>query len=103
MSNFRSFFTNFTRPDFARDGNRALSTVRLEQGPLEQFSFSMEPQLRKLGLPTALDKGVVVLTTDYIVCEEGKPLTPEAAKVLVRFFQVLQRFFSPFRNCSTFK
>lgn len=35
----------------------AQMAVTLDEGPLEQFSHSMEPQLRQLGLPTALKKG----------------------------------------------
>lgn len=43
--------------DYARAGNRAQMDITLEEGPLEQFPHSMEPQLRQLGLPTALKKG----------------------------------------------
>lgn len=43
--------------DYARAGNVAQMAVTLDEGPLEQFSHSMEPQLRQLGLPTALKKG----------------------------------------------
>lgn len=44
--------------DFARAGNKATFTVTLDPGPLEQFPHSMEPQLRQLGLPTALKRGM---------------------------------------------
>ncbi|KAF1895324.1 hypothetical protein Lal_00043970 [Lupinus albus] len=30
-------------------------------------------------------KGVVELVSDYVVCEEGKPLSPEAARILLPF------------------
>lgn len=43
--------------DYARAGNKAQMDITLEEGPLEQFPHSMEPQLRQLGLPTALKKG----------------------------------------------
>lgn len=43
--------------DYARAGNKAAFTVSLDPGPLEQFPHSMEPQLRQLGLPTALKRG----------------------------------------------
>merc|ERR1719244_1973188 len=56
--------------------------VVLKEGPLEGFSHSMEPQLRQLGLPTKLVKGVVTLTRDYVVCKEGDSLKPEQARVL---------------------
>ncbi|NWR77810.1 MRT4 protein, partial [Centropus unirufus] len=76
------WFSKFREVDFARAGNKATYTVRLDTGPLEQFSHSMEPQLRQLGLPTALKKGVVTLLSDYEVCKEGDVLTPEQARIL---------------------
>ena len=30
------------------------------QGPLDQFTHSMEPNLRQLGLPTSLQKGIIL-------------------------------------------
>ena len=51
------WFTKYTEMDYARAGNKATFTVNLDPGPLEQFPHSMEPQLRQLGLPTALKKG----------------------------------------------
>jgi len=55
----------------------------LESGPLNDFPYSMEPQLRKLGLPTALQRGVINLTQDYTVCTKGSVLTPEQVQILV--------------------
>jgi len=43
----------------------------------------MEPQLRKLGLPTTLKTGVVTCLFDYTVCNKGDVLTPEQAQLLV--------------------
>ena len=54
------------------------------QGPLDQFSHSIEPYLRSLGLPTSLERGKVVLLQDHTVCEAGDILTPEQAKIIVR-------------------
>ncbi|NXU78334.1 MRT4 protein, partial [Oreotrochilus melanogaster] len=79
------WFSKFKQVDFARAGNKATYTVSLDTGPLEQFPHSMEPQLRQLGLPTALKKGVVTLLSDYEVCKEGDVLTPEQARVLKLF------------------
>lgn len=53
------YFSNFKEMDYARSGNQAHMDVTLDEGPLEQFPHSMEPQLRQLGLPTALKKGMV--------------------------------------------
>lgn len=47
--------------DFARAGDIAPETIELPEGLLPQFAFSMEPQLRKLGMPTKLDKGIFSL------------------------------------------
>lgn len=51
-------------------------------GPLPDFSHAIEPHLRKLGMPTKLERGIVTLYSDYTVCEKGSILTPEQAKIL---------------------
>lgn len=56
--------------------------MELEEGPLPDFPHNMEPQLRQLGLPTCLKKGVVTLLSKHTICRAGKPLTPEQARVL---------------------
>jgi len=76
------YFHTLKDMDFARSGNLATETVELDAGPMEQFPFSLEPQLRKLGLPTKLEKGVVTLTADHAVCQAGDKLSPEQAKIL---------------------
>ena len=45
------FFDSHQESDFARTGGVATETLELEEGLLPQFSHSMEPHLRKLGLP----------------------------------------------------
>lgn len=81
----QEYFSHFKEMDFARAGNKAPMAVKLDEGPLEQFPHSMEPQLRQLGLPTALKKGVVTLLKDHDVCKEGDTLTPEQARILKLF------------------
>nr|CAG4638673.1 EOG090X0BJA [Cyclestheria hislopi] len=76
------YFEKHVESDFARAGNIATETVTLQPGPLEQFPFNMEPFLRQLGLPTALQKGVVTLLKEHTVCKEGATLTPEQARLL---------------------
>ena len=51
------WFAQYSSVDFARSGTPAAQTVELEAGPLQEFSHAIEPQLRKLGLPTKLQKG----------------------------------------------
>ena len=43
--------------EFARAGNTATQTVVAPAGPLLAFTHDIEPQLRKLGLPTSLERG----------------------------------------------
>ncbi|XP_077990251.1 mRNA turnover protein 4 homolog [Glandiceps talaboti] len=76
------WFSKFSAGDYARSGNQAAYTVTLNEGPLVEFSHSMEPHLRQLGLPTTLTKGVVTLLSDYTVCTIGDTLTPEQARLL---------------------
>lgn len=54
----------------------------LPEGPLPDFSHAIEPHLRKLGMPTKLERGIVTLHNEYTVCEKGVTLTPEQAKIL---------------------
>lgn len=74
---------NFEEIDYARSGFIATETIVLNQGPMPDFAHSIEPHLRQLGMPTALQKGVVTLVSDYRVCKEGEPLTPEQARIIV--------------------
>ncbi|XP_038683426.1 mRNA turnover protein 4 homolog isoform X2 [Tripterygium wilfordii] len=75
-------FNAYEEYDFARTGSTVTEQVELKEGPLEQFTHEMEPFLRKQGMPVRLNKGVVELVSDFSVCEEGKPLSPEAARIL---------------------
>ncbi|XP_010531709.1 PREDICTED: mRNA turnover protein 4 homolog [Tarenaya hassleriana] len=75
-------FNTYEGYDFARTGSPAVETVELKEGPLEQFTHEMEPFLRKQGMPVRLNKGSVELLSDFVVCEEEKPLSPESARIL---------------------
>ncbi|KAL9690779.1 hypothetical protein QQ045_011189 [Rhodiola kirilowii] len=79
---FERLFNEYEESDFARTGSIASETVELKEGPLEQFTHEMEPFLRKQGMPVKLNRGVVELVADYVVCEEGKPVSPEASRIL---------------------
>lgn len=76
------WFKDYSAEEFARSGFKASETVVLPEGPLEGFSHAIEPHLRKLGMPTKLDRGIVTLINDYTVCEKNQMLTPEQAKIL---------------------
>ncbi|KAL6419996.1 hypothetical protein ACFW04_011020 [Cataglyphis niger] len=68
--------------EYARSGFVTPETVELPEGPLSQFQHSMEPQLRKLGMPTSLQKGVITLIKPFKVCQKDDILTPEQAQIL---------------------
>ncbi|KAI0669248.1 mRNA turnover protein 4-like protein [Trametes maxima] len=84
------WFADFQQPDFARTGNRATRTVTLPAGPVmqqhsvppEPFPHNEEPQLRRLGLRTRMERGVPTLDVPQTVCEKGKALTPEQTQLL---------------------
>ncbi|XP_063394994.1 mRNA turnover protein 4 homolog [Cydia fagiglandana] len=76
------WFNDFSESEYARSGFVATEDVILPQGPLEDFSHTIEPHLRKLGLPTTLERGVVTLIKEYQVCKKGAVLTPEQASIL---------------------
>jgi mRNA turnover protein 4 len=84
------WFEDFQQPDFARSGNLASRTVILPAGPVmrthsdppEPFPHNEEPQLRKLGLATTMNRGVPTLGNPHKLCEKGKPLTSEQAQLL---------------------
>lgn len=76
------YFGGHSALDFARAGCKATETVTLEEGPLEQFPHNMEPQLRQLGLPTSLKKGIVTLLGEYTVCKKNDTLTADQARLL---------------------
>lgn len=84
------WFADFQQPDFARAGNKASRTVILPIGPVmrqhsdppEPFPHNEDPQLRKLGLTTTMNRGVPTLTSSHKLCDKGKTLTSEQAQLL---------------------
>lgn len=92
ISQVLQYFASFKELDYARAGHEVDETVTLPAGPLEHFAFSMEPQLRKLGLPTQLQKGVITLLSDFVVCTEGDKLTPDQARILKLLEKTLATF-----------
>lgn len=71
----------------ARGGEPAPATVSVPAGSLDKndFPFPLEPELRGLGLPTALRNGVIEVLADYTICTAGETLTGSQARLLKHF------------------
>eukprot|EP00916_Digyalum_oweni_P016359 GHVL01026839.1.p1 GENE.GHVL01026839.1~~GHVL01026839.1.p1 ORF type:complete len:220 (-),score=39.41 GHVL01026839.1:20-679(-) len=78
------YFAQFRPDEYAKCGFIAPDDMILKKGSpqIAQFPHSMEPQLRKLGLPTLLSNGEISMMGDFSICKEGQPLSPEAAQIL---------------------
>lgn len=50
--------------------------------PPENMPHNEEPQLRRLGLTTRMNRGVPTLDVPHKICEQGKKLTPEQSQLL---------------------
>lgn len=87
----KEYFANVGGSVFARAGQPAATSFSIPAGPL-QFPHSMFEHLQKLGLSIRLEKGVIVLTNDTVVCEAGEPLSTEAAQILKLFGLVTADF-----------
>jgi len=86
------FFDSFSAPDFARSGFVAIEDVILPEGDLPDFSHSLEPHLRQLGMPTSLQRGVITLVKEYTVCKKGSVITPEQARILKLMGKMMAEF-----------
>lgn len=94
-SEVEKYFESFVEPDFARAGFEAPKNIFVDNSMLENFPVSMVEQLRKLGLPTQVDNGKVVLMdgrADFRICKEGETLSAEKCKLLVQFGKKISEF-----------
>eukprot|EP01023_Acetabularia_acetabulum_P014306 TRINITY_DN1700_c0_g1_i1.p2 TRINITY_DN1700_c0_g1~~TRINITY_DN1700_c0_g1_i1.p2 ORF type:complete len:282 (-),score=36.08 TRINITY_DN1700_c0_g1_i1:337-1182(-) len=78
--------------NIARVGNKASWDFKIPKGPVygidgELLSHTQEPFLRKYGVPTKLNKGVVECLADHVVCTEGQKLDHKQVAVLGIFQQ----------------
>jgi len=88
----KTFFDDYAVPDFARSGFVPNQTIVLSASRLTELPHTMADQLKKLGVPVRLDKGVVVVTEDCNLCLKGVPITPEQGRLLKIFGHELAQF-----------
>lgn len=107
-----AYFSTFTPVDFARAGAVAGSEFVIPPGvvyatggavPAEHdvpLGHTIEPELRRLGVPTRMVRGKVVLggsesgegSEGYTVCKEGDVLDSRQTRLLKLFDQCLSEF-----------
>lgn len=105
-----SFFSTYTPADFARAGVEATRDFTIPAGvvystggevPPEHdvpMEHTIEPELRRLGVPTRMIKGKVVLNDEngegegYVVCKEGEVLDSRQTRLLKLFSVCLSEF-----------
>lgn len=107
----KEYFSTFTPVDFARAGAVANRTFVIPPGvvyatggavPAEHdvpLGHTIEPELRRLGVPTRMVRGKVVLGDvdgqtgeGYTVCKEGETLDSRQTRLLKLFDQCLSEF-----------
>lgn len=94
LEDVEKYFADYSTTNFARSGFLSTRAFRLAAGalPQDKCPHPIEPMLRKLGLPTRLNKGIIELLTDVDVCKKGDVLTPEQCKILEIFGVKLATF-----------
>lgn len=100
------FFSSFRPLDFARAGNVSPRDFTIPSGVVhasageipetedQPLSHTVEPTLRKLGVPTRLVKGKVMLEMDggYQVCKAGETLNSRQTALLKMFGVAVAEF-----------
>jgi mRNA turnover protein 4 len=102
-SEIEEYFESYLNLDYARSGTTATQEIRIPPGELhtmygveggeeDPLPLQIEPTLRKLGVPTRLVKGKVVLEEQpegamdeeegYLVCKEGDTLDSRQTSIL---------------------
>lgn len=96
-SAIKEYFTNFAKTDFARAGTEATRSFTVPAGIVYSMggeideesdipmAHSLEPELRKLNMPTSLRKGKIALDNEYVVCKEGDVLDSRQTRLLKLF------------------
>jgi mRNA turnover protein 4 len=89
---------SFRKADFCRSGNIVDETFAIPAGPISLgpeegvAPHSLEPQFRKLGLHTTLERGVPTLSNPHTVCTKGDTLNANQVQLLKLFMKPLATF-----------
>ncbi|KAL9587444.1 MAG: hypothetical protein Q9212_000260 [Teloschistes hypoglaucus] len=94
---------------YARAGTISTSAFRLLSGPLvydaegesTPIPAEQEPMLRKLGVPTRMEKGRVMLDETFEVCKEGEVLGSGQTTLLKMFAVAMAEFSVSVKACWT--
>ncbi|OBT98759.1 mRNA turnover and ribosome assembly protein [Pseudogymnoascus verrucosus] len=90
-------FAANTPTDFARAGTRATRRFAIPKGIVYSLggevaaesdvpmAHGLEPELRRLNVPTSLSKGKITLQNEYEVCREGQVLDSRQTRLLKLF------------------
>ncbi|OBT39516.1 hypothetical protein VE00_09616 [Pseudogymnoascus sp. WSF 3629] len=90
-------FAANTPTDFARAGTRATRRFAIPEGIVYSLggevaaeddvpmAHGLEPELRRLNVPTSLTKGKITLQNEYEVCREGQVLDSRQTRLLKLF------------------
>jgi mRNA turnover protein 4 len=96
-SAIKEYFNDFSKTDFARAGTVATREFTVPAGMVYSMggeiaeeddipmAHSLEPELRKLNMPTSLKKGKITLDNAYTVCKEGDVLDSRQTRLLKLF------------------
>ena len=97
-------FATLSETDFARAGTPASRSFTVPAGIVYSMggeiaaeedvpmSHNLEPELRKLNMPTSLTKGKITLDNPYTVCKEGDVLDSRQTRLLKLFGVVTAEF-----------
>ncbi|KAL3089016.1 hypothetical protein niasHT_022083 [Heterodera trifolii] len=82
------YFAEHPEAEVEKAGAVASADISLATDPMRaelHLHGAMEPQLRKLGMPTRLENGSIELLEEFTVCKAGDQLSADQARILKQF------------------
>ncbi|PVU85615.1 hypothetical protein BB560_006968 [Smittium megazygosporum] len=86
------FYNRYIDPSRNTDADAVIVDQENSSSILDTFQASMEPYLRKLGLPVSLVNGHIILISDYTLCKAGSPIDVNTRHLLKLFDAKLAPF-----------